>query len=121
MDRRAFVLGLAATTCALASAQASEIELLFVTQPGCPYCKQWEARIGPIYPRSPAGRRAPLREVDRTDAMLGMLELAAPVIFTPTFILISDGKEVGRVTGFISDDFFWGQIDRLIARLPAQG
>jgi hypothetical protein len=119
MDRRALLLALGALAFPVAAKAEDEVFLLFVTQPGCPYCARWERQIGPIYPNSPEARRAPLRQVDRQDATIGMLELAAPVVFTPTFILISGDREVGRITGYVDDAFFWGQLKRLVERLPA--
>jgi hypothetical protein len=41
------------------------------------------------------------------------------VIYTPTFVLAEDNREIRRREGLVSDDFFWTMLDRLIARLPA--
>ena len=119
MNRRSVLSALLALAVPDAAKAADEVVLLYVTQPGCPYCARWERQIGPIYPNSPEARRAPLRQIDRHDATLGMLDLAAPVVFTPTCILISGEREIGRVTGYVDEAFFWGQLERLMARLPA--
>jgi hypothetical protein len=37
-----------------------------------------------------------------------------PTRFTPTFVLVADGREVGRITGYPGEDFFWGLLQRLI-------
>ena len=30
------------------------------------------------------------------------------IIYTPTFVLVDDGEEVGRITGYAGEEFFWG-------------
>jgi hypothetical protein len=35
------------------------------------------------------------------------LTIASHPVFTPTFILIQDGTEVGRIEGYPGEDFFW--------------
>jgi thioredoxin-related protein len=47
--------------------------------------------------------------------------LATPVRYTPTFVVVDHGHEVGRITGYIDDESFWGLLDALAAKLePAQ-
>ncbi len=119
MDRRVLLSGLVGL--AVPARAEAGVALLYVKQQGCPYCARWEREIGPIYPNAPEARRAPLRTLDRSDAMLAMLDLAQPVVFTPTFILLSGDRELGRITGYIDPAFFWGQLERLLRRLPAGG
>jgi hypothetical protein len=38
---------------------------------------------------------------------------------TPSFILLADNHEIGRITGYQGDLFFWQQAEMLIARLPS--
>jgi thioredoxin-related protein len=58
---------------------------------------------------------APLRRVDVGAARVDEPGLAAPVRYTPTFVLMDRGREVGRITGYIGDDAFWGLLGKLLA------
>ena len=86
-------------------------------QQACEWCEIWHAEIGPIYPRTPEGKRAPLRQVDIFDPLPDDLNHIAPGRFTPTFVLIEDGREIGRIRGYPGEDFFWGLLGAMIEQL----
>lgn len=86
--------------------------------PGCMWCRQWHAEIGPGYPKTAEGQRAPLRIHKLNDPPLPGLSLAAAVTLTPTFVLADGGKEVGRIAGHPGNDFFYPRLNELFARLP---
>ncbi len=92
----------------------AETRLLMIEQPGCAYCAEWNAEIAPIYPRTPEGRAAPLVRVPLSGPYPADAELAAPPVFTPTFILIADGREAGRIDGYPGEDFFWGLLGQML-------
>jgi hypothetical protein len=93
-------------------------ELVMFEDAGCSWCRRFHQEIGPVYPRSEEGRRAPLRTLDISDAPRSGLRLAQRVNVTPTFVLVAEGIEVGRITGYPGQDFFWGLLGELLARLP---
>jgi len=96
------------------AASKSGIELLMFEQEGCHYCQVWDENIGGIYDKTPEGKYAPLRKVDiHHDDKIANVK---PVIFTPTFVLYQQGSEVGRVTGYMSDDFFWGLLEMILKK-----
>jgi hypothetical protein len=98
-------------------AAANAAELVMFRRDGCPWCAKWDREIGPIYPKTEFGRRAPLRQVnldhDRDNAIIH-----APIRYTPTFVLAEDGKELGRIEGYPGDEFFWPRLEGLLERLP---
>ena len=94
--------------------QAGAAELIMVDRPGCPYCIEWETKIGPIYPKTQAGIFAPLRHVDISDAPPPDVRFARGVVFTPTFVLVEDGQEIGRIEGYPGEDFFWAILEKLL-------
>ena len=55
---------------------------------------------------SPEGQTAPLVRFDIHDAP-NAVKFEKPLHFTPTFILVSHGTEVGRIEGYPGEDFFW--------------
>ena len=98
----------------LAGAAGAEPRLIMVDQPGCIYCQRWHAQIGPAYPKTPEGAFAPLWVVDLGDTPPDGVTLARKVRFTPTFILVEDGKELARIEGYPGEDFFWGLLENLL-------
>lgn len=99
-------------------ASAVAAELVMFERLGCVWCLRWEREIGPIYPRTDEGRIAPLRHVSLDRGPPTGMNLAEPVFYTPTFVLMEDGREIGRITGYIGDDAFWGLLSGLVGKLP---
>ncbi len=111
----AVALGLFATPAAAA-------ELVMFEARGCPYCAAWNREVAPAYARAPEAVRAPLRRVDLHGARPPDLAGISGVRFTPTFVLVEDGREIGRIEGYAGEDFFWGLLTPMMERLsPAAG
>lgn len=87
--------------------------------PGCAWCHRWHAEIGPVYPLTDEGRKAPLRRVLVKDWHSAGVQLDRPVTVTPTFVLVLEGREVGRIIGYAGEDVFYGLLGDLLKRLPA--
>jgi hypothetical protein len=98
----------------------SAAELVMYRRTGCPWCLQWDREIGGVYAKTAVGRQLPLHMVD-LDGERPKLVLKSPVIYTPTFVLVENGRESGRIEGYAGDDFFWGLLERLAnqAGVPA--
>lgn len=94
------------------------LELLMVERPGCGWCRRWNEEIAPVYPRTDEGRRAPLYRADVNDLPRGV-RFRSPIVFTPTFVLIDDAREVGRITGYSSEDAFWGMLGEMLSKYHA--
>lgn len=97
------------------AAAAAELQLLMFEQPGCIYCARWDAEVAPEYPLTDEGRAAPLRRAQLRDGAPEGVTLARPPVFTPTFVLVADGVEAGRIEGYPGEDFFWPLLARMIA------
>jgi len=89
-----------ATACA-----AGELRLLMFDAPGCEFCERFEQEVGGAYGLTEEGRLAPLARRALDDGVPGHLALAEPVLYTPTFVLLRDGREVGRITGYPGNEF----------------
>lgn len=109
--------GLAAafTLSIVLSLPAFAAELVMYTRTGCPFCVRFEREVAPLYAKTPEGKAAPLRRIELPAGGVRGAELREPVIATPTFVLVDDGREVGRITGYLNDDMFWGLLGRLVA------
>ena len=93
---------------------AAAAELVMFRRAGCPYCAAWDRAIGPVYPKTDIGKRLPLRQVDLDRSADGKVALVSPVRFTPTFVLVDSGRELGRLEGYPGEDFFWALLERLL-------
>ena len=91
-----------------------DIELVVVEQPGCEYCELWDEQVGIVYHKTPEGRFAPLKRV-QIHHIPKNLELL-PVTYTPTFVVIRNRKEIGRLIGYISEDFFWQMLADILKK-----
>ena len=100
----------------IVTAQASAAyELIMIEQKGCHYCERWKEEIGPIYPKTDVGMFAPIRMVDITNVETTP-EIADAVVFTPTFIITDGDREITRMEGYMSEDFFWGVLEMILER-----
>lgn len=93
-------------------ARADGVSLVMVDDPACTYCIRWNKEVGRGYARTAEGRAAPLRRVRRN---AGVLSSFAPVVYTPTFILVRNGREVGRITGYPGQLHFWEELSGLMS------
>lgn len=118
MRRRAMlVLGAAMLPAWQASAQSAVLVML--ERHNCPWCLRWLAEIGErAWNQSNLGRRAPLRRVDTARGLPEDLRHLQDWRVTPSFILLADNQEIGRIIGYQGDLFFWQQAEMLMARLP---
>ena len=117
-QRRNLITGLAALLAAplfgrVARADSSALTLIMVDEPGCVYCRKFDAEIGRGYPRTKEGHFAPLVRVRRKSPQLSGFN---PVIYTPTFILTRRGEELGRITGYPGAEYFYAELSELLAK-----
>lgn len=102
-----------------ASSAAALTELVMYTQTTCPFCQRFEREIAPVYERTKEGRQAPLRRVELSAGGVRGAGLKEPVFATPTFVLMANGREAGRITGYMNDDMFWGMLGRLLSGIES--
>lgn len=93
-------------------------ELIMFEEAGCMWCERWNEEIGVVYDRTSQGRIAPLRRLDAHQPLPPDLRALDRASYTPTFVLVEDGRDIGRILGYPGEHFFWGMLDNLIAKLP---
>ena len=91
-------------------------ELVMFTSDYCEWCEEWEKDIGVMYHLTDEGKKAPLKRVDETEAG-SYKQLERGIHFTPTFVLLEQGKEIGRITGYPGEHFFFPMLSNLLAKL----
>lgn len=99
------------------SAPALAAEMVMYEQKGCVWCKRFNEEIAPAWPKTEQGKRAPLRRVDIDEPIPADLADIQVERFTPTFVLIDEGREIARLRGYPGDQFFWQIVDDMLAKL----
>ena len=103
-----------ASISTLRSAVAAE--LIMINSPICEWCDTWEDEVGVVYARTEQGRAVPLRRIDIDDTPTSGVHMDRPVTFTPTFLIVDDTREVGRITGYPGESHFWYFLDELLKK-----
>ena len=97
-------------------AHAQSTQLVMLERDDCPWCRAWHRGIGPGYPHSDEGKRAPLRRIDLArDWPADLPRLAT--YYTPTFVVLACNREIGRLIGYRGADFFYPALAQLLAPL----
>jgi hypothetical protein len=95
---------------------AQAAELVMFERAGCVWCRKWDLEVGTIYPKSPEGQRVPLRRASLDQPLPPELRLSPPVFYSPTFVLMDAGREIGRITGYQGEDAFWGLLTGMLEK-----
>jgi hypothetical protein len=93
-------------------------ELIMFEDAGCVWCARFNRDIAPVYPKTAEGQRAPLRRVGINDKLPGDIAFIQVERLTPLFVLVDQGREVGRIRGYPGEDHFYGLLSGLIKKLP---
>lgn len=116
----AVVCGLAAMGAVMGPfATVNAAELVYFGSSACSVCETWDEEVGEIYAKTEESKVLPLRPHDVHDDKPDDIRFIRGVIYTPTFVAIEDGREVGRIVGYMGDFFFWEQVGGLIKKLDA--
>ena len=97
--------------------QTGGTTLLMVEEDGCPYCAKFNREIAHIYPKTNEGKTAPLQRIDLYESWPSSLDHIDRPRFTPTFILLHDNQEIGRLIGYNGDEYFWFLLDELLQQI----
>jgi thioredoxin-related protein len=104
-------------TVFLFAASVSAAELIMFESAGCPWCKKWNEEIGVRYDKSEEARILPLRRLRMEEPRPPELMNLPRVVFSPTFVVVERGFEVGRIQGYPGEENFWWMLGNLIKRL----
>lgn len=116
MKLLAALLALMISLATVVSANAAE--LVMFQGAGCSWCERWNDEIGVSYANTDEGKQAPLRRVDLEMPRPADLAHIKSVTFSPTFIVMDEGRELGRIIGYPGQDFFWPMLQEILAALP---
>jgi len=112
------ITGASAGATTTADARGAATELIMIEEAGCHWCERWDKEIGVVYHKTDEAQIAPLRRIDMHGSLPRDLTYLRKGSFTPTFVLVSRGREVGRIRGYPGEDFFWPMLHKLMDKLP---
>src|SRR5438105_15905519 len=107
---------LAAFLLLLFTSAAHAAELVMFEQKGCVWCQKFDREIAPAYDKTSEGKQVPLRRLDIGHPVPSDLGFIRRERFTPVFVLIDEGREIGRIRGYPAHTLFWGLLANLIER-----
>ena len=89
-------------------------QLLMITSDSCPWCEAFEEEVGLGYAFTKESDLFPLKRVDYYQPLPTNLQHITPAILTPTFVIIQNGFEIGRIAGYPGAELFWWRISEFI-------
>jgi len=95
---------------------ARAAELVMFESDACEWCEVWHEELGAVYAKTDEGRQAPLRRLDIDDPRPDDLKVLKTIRYTPTFVLMDAGQEVGRIRGYPGESFFWEHLKLLLIK-----
>jgi hypothetical protein len=110
-----------AAALAVPAVDAQAAELAVFGSARCPYCLAWEREIGRNYAATEEGQKAPVRRLDADARLPAGYPRIGEVEVTPTFVLIDQGREVGRIVGYDGKKAFWADMHKLLSKVQPQG
>lgn len=103
---------------AAAPPKGANLSLVVMEAPGCDYCEIFRRDVLPAYEASERAKDMPVRFVDINDAAADALGLEGPVDVVPTFVVLKDNKEIGRIPGYTGPEYFFHHINYLLTSAP---
>lgn len=89
-------------------------ELLVFETGNCPYCFIFRRDVAPGYLKSQRAKDVPLRFIDVHEVDLSTMNLSDPITMVPTVVLMRNGREVSRITGYMGPEPFFHMVSRLM-------
>jgi hypothetical protein len=111
--RAALVAGLALITSTEAGAVRDptpitppRLELVVIEVQNCNICPLVRQQLLPRWQETAWGRTVPMRFVDASTREEGAIGLTSALEIVPTIVLLRDGREIERVTGYLGPSTF---------------
>ncbi len=112
---------LASLLCLSLSPRAMAAELLVFVREGCEWCEIWQGEVGAVYAKTDEGQAVPMRKVWTDEDRPDELTYVKGVVYTPTFVVVHDGREYGRILGYPGESFFYDFLREIMGKLPQAG
>jgi thioredoxin-related protein len=91
-------------------------ELVVFEADGCIYCEAFRQQVVPLYAASTTGREVPLRFVNVSKSDETKMGITGAITIAPTIVLLRDGREVDRITGYTGPTNFMQMVAWMLGR-----
>ena len=95
---------------------ADALQLVMFDRAGCPWCAKWDAEVGPAYDKTWEGQQAPIRRLSMHPPYPSDLSFVRDIVYSPTFVLVRDRKEIGRIIGYPGEAHFYVKLSQLLEK-----
>jgi thioredoxin-related protein len=106
----------AADATAVVAVRTSKLEFVVFETANCIYCSLFRRDVVPAYEASQRSDKPPMRFVDALGSEADKLRLAGPVTQVPTLVLVRDGVEIDRLSGYTAPETFFQAIAYMLGR-----
>jgi thioredoxin-related protein len=97
-------------------AAANQYELVVFEADGCIYCEVFRQQVVPLYTASSTSREVPLRFVNVSKSDETKMGISGAITIAPTVVLLRDGREVNRITGYTGPGNFMQMVAWMLGR-----
>jgi thioredoxin-related protein len=92
----------------------SRLEILVVEIDNCIYCGLFRRDVAPTYKVSGRAKTIPMRFIDINAPDVDRLALTSPIDSVPTVLVVENGRELGRIAGYVGPEIFFHSLSRLL-------
>lgn len=92
----------------------THVELIVVEVDNCLYCGVFRRDVVPTYEGSVRARSVPMRFININAPDVDQLALAGPIDSVPTVLVVENGRETGRIAGYVGPEIFFHSLARLL-------
>lgn len=100
----------------VAQPKPNAVELVVFEHQDCTYCRAFRSDTLPLYRSNGQDVRAPVRFVRVEHSDTSTLNLNGRIEMVPTFVLMQNGRELGRIEGYWAPDNFFKMLSHLMLR-----
>ena len=79
-----------------------KFELIIFETSLCNHCAVFDADIAKLYKSHSLAKKAPMVKVNLDEVGTGRYHLQKPIEIVPTFVVMKNGKEIGRMSGMVN-------------------
>jgi thioredoxin-related protein len=89
-------------------------EIVVFEVENCAYCGLFRDHVLARYRQSPRASELPIRFVDVNEVDEAKMKLAAPIRMVPTAVIMRDGQEVDRISGYTGPENFFILVGQML-------
>jgi thioredoxin-related protein len=90
-------------------------EIVVFEVENCTYCSVFRDQVLLRYRQSPRAVELPIRFIDVNEADVSKMKLVAPIQIVPTMVMMKDGREVDRISGYTGPENFFILVSKMLS------